>query len=149
MSKVFRSTASLRCVGVDPAEVAAALGRPPTHSMTKGEPMVRKGRVVRSAEGAPLIAKANVWGYSAAPREPEDLDGQIAEICAALTDDLSVWRGLGARGRLDLFVGLFLREENEGMKIGPHALALLAERGVTLGLDIHCGLEPEAQPRAK
>lgn len=149
MSGLSSSSASLRCVGVDPAEVTAALGRPPSKSRTMGEPVVLNGKVMRSAQGGALIATIDIWLYRAALREPQDVDGQIEEICAALTGDLSVWRALGAQGRLELCVGLSMRERNGGMSIASRSLALLAERGVMLDLDIYYEGEPEAQPLAK
>lgn len=54
-----------------------------------------------------------------------------------LTSDLNVWRELSAKYESDLFVGLFLKEFNEGFYVSPDCLAMLGERGVKLGLDIY------------
>jgi len=105
--------------------------------MRKGEPVVRKGKVVRSSDGEAVIARINTWRYGVEPRVPGDLDGQIRELFGALTDDLSVWRSLAAKYAPDLYVGLFMKEENEGIEISAECLGMLAERGVSLSLDIY------------
>ena len=68
---------------------------------------------------------------------PGDLDGQIRELFGSLTSDLDVWRELAAKYRPNLFVGCFMEEENEGIEVSPESLAILAERGIRLDLDIY------------
>jgi hypothetical protein len=107
-------------VELDPDAVTAALGCPPTGS-----------------------ASVSGWQYSVDRREPGDLDGQIREIFGALTDDLSAWRPLAATYKPDLFVGIFLQDENEGIEISAESLRILADRGVSLSLDIYGPTGPE------
>ena len=146
MPVIAMTMASLRFYGDDLVvdELTAAMGRPPTGSMTKGEPIVRKGKVRTASDGTPLIASMNRWQYSVARRKPGDLDGQIRELFGALTDDLAVWRSL-ARFHPDLFVGLFMKEENEGVDVSAECLAVLASRGVVLSLDIYEPPGPEEE----
>jgi hypothetical protein len=67
----------------------------------------------------------------------ETLDGQIREMFDSLTPDLNTWRDLAAKYDPDLFVGMFMKETNEGIDIGADCLAMLAARGVRLSLDIY------------
>ena len=101
MSDVAMTSAGLRFSDRDAFEIlvpdtlTAALGRPPTHSYIRGQPMTNKrGKVLRTPDGAPILARFSAWQYGVESREPGDLDGQIRELFGALTSDLSVWRGL-------------------------------------------------------
>jgi len=82
------------------------------------------------------IARTGSWRFSAARREPEDLEAQIFEILDQLTGDLAVWQSL-ARSRPDLFCGLFMGSSNDGVSLSPRVLLALGERGIELGLDIY------------
>ena len=111
--------------------MTSALGKAPTKSRTKGEIITIK------ATGSVRVAKSGSWLYSVERREPGDLDGQIKELFDALTADLSVWRALAAKYKPDLFVGLFLKELNEGIEISAECLDILSSRGVSFSLDIY------------
>jgi len=70
VSALHESHATLRFFGddLDPDEVTALLGGPPTHATRKGDlRCVRNGREVRELRGS--------WRCSADPRIPGDLDG--------------------------------------------------------------------------
>jgi hypothetical protein len=56
---------------------------------------------------------------------------------AGLTDNDLVWRAL-AKYHPDLFCGLYLQESNEGIGINEENLSLLAQRGISLSLDVYC-----------
>lgn len=115
------------------AEITRLLGRKPSFAQTKGQKLVgrKTGRV--------RIASAGMWSLQATDREPEDLDGQIAELVSKLTDDLAIWGSIAEKYHLDLFCGLFMYGSNEGMCIGPQSLAALGLRHIELGLDIYDG----------
>ncbi|WP_414440146.1 DUF4279 domain-containing protein [Burkholderia sp. 22PA0106] len=133
MAHLHKSVASLRISGDDlvPTEISNLLGCLPTLCQLKGEPIIgKKSEQIR-------IARFGMWRLLAKPCEPEDLDGQIADILSQLTDDLEVWNGLAERYSIDLFCGLFMGSDNEGLLISPASLLLLGERGVKLGLDIY------------
>jgi hypothetical protein len=138
MARISRSKASLRIFGddLDPADISVKLGCGPTSSSTKGEHIVGKHT------GTVQIAKTGVWRLAAQSREPADLDGQIEELFAGLTKDMAIWNEFAGKYELNLFVGLFMRGGNEGIKIKVESLNLLAERGVEFWLDIYDSIEP-------
>jgi hypothetical protein len=78
-----------------------------------------------------------MWSLTAEPREPEDLDSQVAEIIGKLTQDIEVWTALSERFAIDLFCGLFMQESNEGLSLSPKTLMALADRNIEIGLDIY------------
>jgi hypothetical protein len=132
MAVIARTAASLRFFGDDlePETLTLRLGRPPTRSWKKGEVFGAK-QVHKRRTGA--------WFLRADEREPGDLAAQIDEIFSKLTHDLSVWRDL-AGYRPDLFVGFFLEQSNEGMGLSGRSLSLLADREVSLSLDVYAPL---------
>lgn len=135
MAQVQRSVATLRISGddLDPAEITRLLGCAPSSAQTKGE------RIVGRNSGSVRIAFTGMWRLSASDRQPEDLDGQIGELLSKLTDDLGVWASIAGKHRLDLFCGLFMDGDNEGLSITPQSLAALGLRQIELGLDIYAG----------
>jgi hypothetical protein len=79
------------------------------------------------------------WSYSAGTVSLEDwnLDQAITDLLARLPSDKAVWQMLHSRYRVDLFCGLFMGSFNQGTDLKPPTLVLLAERGLTLTLDIY------------
>jgi len=132
MAVIAETFASLRFHGDDlePQALVGLLGKAPSDC-------VRKGDVIKSEKtGHERIAKTGRWGISAARRKPGNLDAQIEELLSQLSSDLAVWRQL-AKYEPDLFVGLFLEQSNEGIELSANSLSLLADRGISLGLDVY------------
>jgi hypothetical protein len=129
---VDKSTLSLRLFGddLDPEEVSALLGCAPTDGKKKGDRRLGKS-------GHEQVAKKGSWRLQAPESEGADLDGQLDWIFSRLTKDLDVWKLLSLRYRLDLFSGLFLKEENRGISLSPKSLKEIADRNVSIGFDIY------------
>lgn len=127
---VSETAASLRFFGddLDPDEVTRLLRGSPTHSARKGE--ITGPRTKR-------VARQGSWRRDAARQMPGNLEMQIREILVGLTTDFSVWQDVSVRFEGNVFVGLFLAEGNEGLGLAPKTLQLLAERGLSLELDIY------------
>ena len=144
MATVNSSAAALRIAGdtLDPDAIALALGHQATSSQSKGQSIVGgHPRTVR-------IAKTGHWRLAAKDRSPANLDAQIDEILSCLSSDLSVWAGLRAVYKIDLFCGLFM-DANEGLTILPSSLTALGSRGIELDLDIYgAGKQAEPWPRS-
>jgi hypothetical protein len=132
MAVISETTVCLRFFGDDlnPDDLTARLGRAPTASTIKGQTITAK------KTGFTRIAKTGSWRFEAERRVPGDLEAQIREVFGALTADLTVWRDL-AKYEPDLFVGLFMKEGNEGVDISAEALGLLSSRGVSIDLDVY------------
>ena len=133
MAHLERSVVSLRIIGdtLDPDEITGALGAPPSFSQSNGETLVS------STTGSKRTVKFGMWRLSPPPCEPENLDGQVEEILGKLSTDLNIWLAIGARFRVDLFCGLFMKEGNEGFSISPRTLSALGQRDIELDLDIY------------
>jgi len=131
MASISRSVAALRVAGddLDPNEITRLLGRPPTRAY-------RKGDAIAAGSGT-RIATFGHWQLQAKDAEPEDLNKQVAELLAGLTQDLQVWNFIARQYRLDLFCGLFMRERNEGVSLSPATLHSIGQRSIRLDLDIY------------
>ena len=132
MPAIARSVASLRIFGdtLIPIEITARIGAAPTWSY-------RKGDVKQMRSGRELVRKTGMWLIEAPASEPEDLNSQVAELFAQLTQDMAVWRALSAEFEIDLYCGLFMDGTNDGLSLSASTLAALGERGVELGLDVY------------
>jgi hypothetical protein len=134
MATVQRSVATLRVMGdsLQPELITQVLGCEPTSAQRKGDDLTGKS-------GASRVARFGMWRLEAAAREPADLNEQVSEILAKLTQDLEVWRSVTAAHTTDLFCGLFMDRRNEGLELSSTSMAALGSRGILLGLDIYSG----------
>jgi hypothetical protein len=132
MGVVHETVITLRFFGddLDPEEITARFGCQPTVG-------VRKGGTWLTARGVEKVSPRGSWRLAAERVQPGDLDGEIFRMFAPLTKDLDVWREFAGRYRGNIFVGLFMADENEGISISPETLVALGARGLTLDLDIY------------
>jgi len=133
VAELAHSRATLRIIGDDlqPAEVTALLGAPPSMSTTRGQ--------VNDLGRGPPVWRTGSWRLEAPDAAPANPDGQVAEILDELTPDLAVWRALAARYRVEMFCGWFMGETNEGVTLSADTLRALGERGIRLDIDLYGG----------
>ena len=133
MARIAESRATLRFFGddLDPDEVTKVLGCEPTDAQRKGQDVSRPNAV------GTRIAKTGMWRLDTETRRPEALEAQVTELLDQLSDDLRAWTDLSCRFDVNLFVGLFMSETNEGCEISPGILRALGDRGIELWLDIY------------
>ncbi len=91
------------------------------------------------------VRTANSWRLQV---EGEELDSLVMTIFSKVTADLQIWDELSRKYRLDLFCGLFLSEEKQGVELPPQVLRAVAERGLSIGFDIYAG-NAESTPRSE
>ncbi|KRB07334.1 DUF4279 domain-containing protein [Lysobacter sp. Root690] len=133
MPALKKTKATLRIHGDDliPDEVSRLLGAQAENAQTRGEILIGK------VTGHRRVARTGVWSVQAQDRSPGDLDAQIDDIFARLSDDPAAWAQLQSRFAMNLFCGLFMGGRNEGEVISAAKLRLLGERGIELQLDIY------------
>ncbi len=132
MTELSRSAVGLRFFGedLDPDSLTASLGRAPTVGAKTGQSWT-------TSLGATKIARRGTWRLKAPDRAPADLDGQIMDLLSTLTTDLGVWQNLTAKYDADLFCGLFLAVENEGIGLAAKTLQEIANRNLKIDFDIY------------
>lgn len=135
MAQISKSVATLRIMGENliPSEITSILGCRPSYQQEKGQIIIGK------KTGRKRVVKFGMWRLAATDKEPENIDMQISEIPNRLSPDISVWETLASRYEIDLFCGLFMEENNEGMQISPTAFKALGDIGIVLSLDIYDG----------
>ena len=128
---VDSTSVTLRLFGedLDPDEISGLLGSRPTLSRRKGDPVLD--------ESVRRLAETGSWLLSSERQSKNNLESQIAALFGRLTQDLAVWRDLGARYRVDLFCGLWCSEWNRGFELSREIVRAIAERGLRVGYDIY------------
>lgn len=137
MPQLARTVATLRVIGqdLDPGEITRLLG-------CRADRAYARGDTIDADRRNQQTARHGLWMIHAAPREPGDLDGQIAELLARVTGDLDAWAAIRARHRIDLFCGLFMSDLNEGLVVSAASLVALGARGIELDLDVYGQMAP-------
>lgn len=132
MAVIGETRLTLRFFGddLDPEEITARLGSPPSVGALKGALTITRS-------GNERIARTGSWRLSASDRIPGNLDGQVAELVEKLSDNLSVWKELSQRFQADVFCGLFMRDRNEGIGLSVATMEKLSTRGLAIGFDIY------------
>jgi hypothetical protein len=130
--EVDRVRVCLRASGdqVDPEAISLALGVSPTFAARKGDR--------RSTRGGEAVQRTGVWYVDfAGPPEERTLGEAIEALVDRLPSDQSVWKVLTEHNDLEVWCGLHLSEWNRGADLAPSVLRRLADRHLTLSLDIY------------
>jgi hypothetical protein len=131
--RVPRVSAALRVMGdtLDPTEITRIIGVEPDFSARKGDQRSRRTGVVTQRTG--------IWSRQSRPDASDewDLDGTIMALLADISIPLDTWRALRDRYTTDVFCGLFMGRDIQGAALRPQTLQQLAERGLTLDLDVY------------
>ena len=136
MAAIARVRASLRVLGdgLEPDEVSALLGRPPTRQHRKGDKI--EGR-------ADAVEPTGAWILDSGLSEKVELEEHIEVLLGSLSNDSDEWASLTARFSASIHCGLFLDQYNEGFELSPRIAQALAERGLVAAFDIYSG-DPDA-----
>lgn len=136
MAIISETSATFRLHGdeLNPDEVTSLLGVQPSDARRRGGPW-------HTPKGKPMISPTGRWSLGIERAVPGDLSGQIRQLLAMMTDDLTVWGDLTSRFKADVFCGLWLNCFNEGEALMPDVLLMLGQRNIKLELDIYCDIE--------
>lgn len=140
MTTLNRCQAALRIFGDD--LVPDELSRLFDHPYTKGWV---KGHEFTTSSGSVVVKKTGAWILEGEVTEGGDFDGQISRLLACVDLSLEQWVSLAARFESDIFCGWFMRETNEGISVSPRTMLMLAERNISLSVDIYAPLDDEPQ----
>ena len=129
--EVDRVVISLRIIGdtLAPDRITRILGVEPTTSAATGETIDRAG--------IPATQETGIWIYELPASTEWELSDAIRTLLDKFPADPALWESLATEFRMDVFCGLFLHERNRGTQISIETMALLVERRLPLGLDIH------------
>jgi hypothetical protein len=124
---------SVRLVGdaLDPDAVSSNLHCAPSHALRKGDEILQGP--FRSA------APTGIWSLRATERA--SFDEMVRLLLSKMSDDISVWKGLSAQFRCELFVGVFMTTVNDGFCISTDTLSALSDRRIMLAFDAYSHVE--------
>ncbi|MBY0399838.1 DUF4279 domain-containing protein [Myxococcota bacterium] len=136
MAAIARVRASLRVFGdaLEPEEVSALLGHPPTRSHRKGDKCGPQGTSVEPT---------GAWILDSRVSEKSEVEDHVESILALLTSDHDEWASLTERFSASILCGIFLDQYNEGFELSPRLAKALANRGLVIAFDIYSG-DPDA-----
>ena len=138
MAGIGRVRASLRVLGdsLEPEEVSALLGRPPTRMHRKGDPV--PGKNVSDA-----VEPTGAWILDSGLSEKAELEDHIEALMSKLSNDADEWESLLARFSATVHCSLFLDQYNEGLELSPRIAEAISERRLVIAFDIYSG-DPDA-----
>ncbi|MCP4904560.1 MAG: DUF4279 domain-containing protein [bacterium] len=116
--------------GLEPEEVSALLGRPPSREHRKGD----KGQGNHDA-----VEPTGAWILDSSLSEKAELEEHIEGLLGSLSNDMDEWSRLTDRFSASIHCGMFLDQYNEGFELSPRIAQALAERGLVIAFDIYSG----------
>jgi hypothetical protein len=132
MAAIARTRASLRVLGdtLEPEEVSALLGRPPTRRRRKGDKVEGKSEAT---------APTGAWILDSNLSERVELEEHVEVLLGSLSNDMDEWSSLTDRFSASMHCSLFLDQYNEGFELSPRVTRALADRGIVIAFDIYSG----------
>jgi hypothetical protein len=125
--------------GLDPERVTRLLGVEPTFTARKGDE-----RVSRSGHRT-VVQRTGVWWVDVADSREWLLEDAIEALLNRFPAEGLVWDQLAKDYNLRLSCALHIEDWNRGCELSPQILAKIAQRGLTLDLDIYySGEDPAA-----
>jgi hypothetical protein len=136
MAAIARVRASLRVFGdgLEPDEVSALLGHPPTRAHRKGD---------KGGPGGRTIEPTGAWILDSRISEKAEVEDHVESILALLTNDHDEWANLADRFSASIHCSIFMDQYNEGFELSSRVTKALASRGLVIAFDIYSG-DPDA-----
>ena len=124
MAAIGRVRASLRVFGeaLDPDEVSALLGRPPSRQHRKGDKVEGKG--------GDAIEPTGAWILDSWLPEKAEIEEHVEALLGAVSNDSDEWERLTERFSASVLCSAFLDQYNEGFELSPRLAGALAELGM-------------------
>jgi hypothetical protein len=127
---IDRLAIELRVTGddLDPERITRMLGANPTSAARKGEAI--------DQDGVPVAQRTGIWTY-ALPASPEwELGDAIDTLLERLPADPALWESLAGWAEVTVVCGLYVHDVDRAAALEPDTLARLAERRLSLRLEI-------------
>jgi hypothetical protein len=115
---------------VDPDEISEALGASPDRAHRIGEAVSTESSAKR---------RTGLWSISTHGSLPDGspLSDHVTALFGRVTTDVAVWQGLADRHSTRLFIGWFMGDGNEALRVEVAVLDELARRSLHLDIDVY------------
>lgn len=132
MAAIGRARTSLRVFGdnLEPEEVSALLGRPPTRKHRKGD---------RIRANSTAVEPTGAWILDSGLSDKAEIEEHIESLLGSLSNDMDEWSRLTEDLSASIHCGIFLSQYNEGFELSPRIAQALADRGLVIEFDIYSG----------
>jgi hypothetical protein len=136
MASIGRVKVSLRVLGdsLEPEEVSALLGRPPTRERRKGDKVPG-----RNGAGTDAVEPTGAWILDSPLSEEAEVEDHLEALLGPLSNDMDEWSSLTEGTSASVLCSIFLSQYNEGFELSPRAAMNLSDRGLVIAFDIYSG----------
>lgn len=142
MAAIARVRVSLRVFGdgLEPDEVSALLGRQPTRSHRKGDPIPNSGNAAKAASASAASTEpTGAWILDSGLSEKAEIEDHVEALLSPVSNDSDEWASLTSRFSASILCSVFLDQYNEGFELSPRLAQSLADRGLVIAFDIYSG----------
>lgn len=132
LAAIARVSVSLRVFGdaLEPDEVSALLGCPPTRFHRKGD---------KSSKNGSTPERTGAWILDSLLSEKTEIEEHVEALLAPISNDTDEWANLTSRFSASILCSVFLDQYNEGFELSPRLALSLADRGLVIAFDIYSG----------
>jgi hypothetical protein len=123
----FRVSLAVYGGDLDPTQVSAQIGRPPTTAHRKGDQ--KRPNSVPHRIGAWILT---VEGF--VPATPND---GILKLFALVPNDEALWRDLAAKYTVQIRIGIQTAGWNRGFSLSPKSVELISRTSASVELDLY------------
>lgn len=78
-----------------------------------------------------------MWMIESGEAAHGDVDEKLNALLDSVSSDPDTWAALTSKFDADVFVGLFMEADNEGLTIEPRTMRRLGQLGLALHFDIY------------
>jgi hypothetical protein len=142
LAAIARVRVSLRVFGdgLEPDEVSALLGRQPTRSHRKGDPIPNTGSTGNAASPSTASTEpTGAWILDSGLSEKAEIEDHVEALLSPVSNDCDEWASLTSGFSASILCSAFLDQYNEGFELSPRLAQSLADRGLVIAFDIYSG----------
>jgi hypothetical protein len=127
-----------------PSEVTRLIGREPDDAWERGKPLLWPDGSIKR------IPKFGLWSIELKPKDTDEWDcgAAMMELLQRLPSNISLWKNLAARHKVNVTFALLMTSTNKGFELSPEVLKFLGDRGVKAAFDIYYEADERAEPTA-
>ena len=130
---------SLRVLGVEPNQVTSKLRLNPTRAIRKGTEKIGRG-------GRYAPQRRHLWLLEKQAHATDEINHVLCDLIKTLASKRTELKDvMQSANKVDVVIGLFMRNGTGGVYLDPSLIAKLSHLGVGVDLDVYCLDEDDAE----